>query len=341
MNASRTPNYSPIYVIQGEDELLTIEARDDLLSLLRQYDFAERKLFTPPNIPWAEVLTELSTPSFFNDRTIFDIRLPDGKIGRDGAKYLEKIIELASDAQVLIFSLPLDWKLQKTAWLKKLTDAGQTLKLKMPTRAQLPKWLAARAHKLSLSLSSEALQLIADWVDGNLLAADQELRKLAFIFPSSATPITVAQLKSCLMDVSHYEVADFRQAWLSGDWQRALRVLYRLEEEGEAPVLIARMINDDLRKGVRVSAKLRQKQSDSGVMASEKLFFERAEQIKSFVNKSDFQRIYNLFLGAEMIELSAKNGLDEEPWSMFARVMMSACRSKMPPLISSWAKYQY
>lgn len=330
-----------IYLIQSEEELLAMETRDDLLVFLKEKGFAERKLFTQTALNWHDLIAELSTPSFFSEQCIYDIRLPEAKLGREGANMIGKILPLASADQVLIFSLPIDWRIEKLAWFKALEAVATTFKIKAPTAQTWPAWLQDRVFKAKLKFTPEALQMLSEWVDGHLFAADQEVRKLAILFANHGEkPIDEKLLRASMVNVSHYGALDFRDAFLALDGSRALRILDRLEGEGEPPILISRLWSEDLRKAMRVYGHLRQGKSEFDALRLERLFFDRARVMTTFVKRMDSSRLYQLLLGTEIMDLAAKNAFDESPWMLFRRMIMFAFPTssvKTPPI--DWSSY--
>lgn len=335
MEFSASQKLSPLYVIQSEDELLTLEWRDELLAFLQQQGFSERKLYTQgTSLNWSEVLGELSSPSFFNDKCIYDIRLPEAKVGRDGGVMIGKIAELANHDNVVIFSLPLDWVVQKTAWMKELTDRAVNVELKMPSVQELPQWLSRRLRKEKVTLSPEALGLLTEWVDGNLLAANQEIIKIAMLF--SGKTVSADELQTAISNVSHYGANDLRVAFMQGDWKRALRIIDRLEGEGESPMAVSRLINDDIHKAMKVYASIRSGTSEFEAMRSERLFYERAKQMTAFIGRVDKMRLYHVLLGAEHIDMAAKGALLEDIWSLFRRLCMTLAHTDGKRFLPDW-----
>lgn len=323
-----TNNVSPIYVIQSESELLTLEAREIIFKKLKENDYIEKKLFTQTsNFNWGEVVGEISSQSFFSEKKIIDLRFPEAKLGREGAKYIVEIAKLANLENIVIVSLPLDWQIQKSVWLKDLCQRAIVLKLTAPTFNELPKWLSVRFSAQKLKITEDALSYLVTFVDGNLLAAKQEIDKLAAIY---ATPngsefktINLDELQQSLTDVSSFTASDLRSAYMSGDWRRALHILDRLENEGVHPLSVSWLINDDVNKTMRVYGKIRDGVNEKSALLSEKLFYDRADNIKNFLNKSDKNVLYQQLLDSEILDLACKNATSETAWMIMKKRIMA------------------
>lgn len=243
----------PCYVVHGDEALLAGEALDAIRAKARAEGFSERHVFTVPGavFDWSAVQAQAGAMSLFAEKQIVEIRLPGGKPGKEGSEALQKLVAQLGPELLLLVSLPrLDKTQLGSAWFLALDGAGHSLRADPIERGQLPRWLAARAGRLGLKLAPGAegellLQRLADRVEGNLLAAQQELEKLALL--QGDTPLTAESVDSLVTDVARFEAAQLGEALWSGQLGRCLRLLDALEAEGEAVVRLHWLLADDVR----------------------------------------------------------------------------------------------
>lgn len=228
----------PLYVLHGNDPLLTIEAGDALRAAARRQGYDERKvLVVTPSFRWDELFHAAGNLSLFGGRTLVDLRIPSGKPGRDGGEALQRYCRnLPADTLTLITLPEMDWKAKKAAWFAMLAEAGVAIECNAPPLAQLPQWIARRLAAQQQSAPPEALEFIALHVEGNLLAAHQEIQKLGLLHPPGA--LTLAQVSAAVLNVARYDIDDLRAALQTRDTARCARTLEGLKAEEAAPPLV-------------------------------------------------------------------------------------------------------
>ena len=210
-----------LYVLHG-DELLTIEAADAIRAAARKQGYDEREvLVVTSNFKWDELALASGNLSLFGGNKLIDLRIPSGKPGRDGGDALQKHAANLAQGVVTLISLPeLDWQAKKAAWLTALGNAGVMMELNAPALHQLPDWIAQRLARQQQQAPREALDFIATRVEGNLLAAHQEIQKLGLLYPEGA--LTLAQVEEAVLSVARYDVDGLR-ACRTGRRCRTLR----------------------------------------------------------------------------------------------------------------------
>lgn len=244
----------PCYVVHGDEALLAGEALDSIRAKAREQGFSERHVFTVTGayFDWSAVQAQAGSLSLFAEKQIVEIRIPGGKPGKDGSEALQKLAAQLGPELLLLVSLPrLDKTQLSSAWFTALDGAGQSLRADPIDRRALPLWLARRAQQLGLKLAEGSegellLQRLADRVEGNLLAAQQELQKLALLQLGDA-PLTAAAIDELVTDVARFEANQLGEALWGGQLGRALRLLDALEAEGEAVVRLHWLLADDVR----------------------------------------------------------------------------------------------
>jgi DNA polymerase-3 subunit delta len=234
----------PLYTVHGDEPLLAQEAGDAIRRTARAAGYGERKVFavSGAHFDWAAVLGAAQSMSLFAERQLIEIRIPGGKPGKDGSDALQRYCETLADDVLTLVQLPrLDGAQLKSAWFNALDRAGVTLRVEPVERRALPGWIAQRLQAQGQRVADgapgqQALAFFADRVEGNLLAAHQELQKLALLYP--AGELSFDQIEAAVLDVARYDVFRFGEAVLQGQARRALRMLDGLRAEGEAAVLV-------------------------------------------------------------------------------------------------------
>lgn len=250
----------PLYTLHGDEALLQQEALDAIRAAARAQGYTERSSFTVAgaHFDWSAVLAAGGSLSLFADRQIIEIRIPSGKPGKDGGAALQQLAQAAqgNDSVLTLVLLPrLDKATRTGAWFSALEAHGATVQIDPVERAQLPAWIAQRlaAQGQRVAAGEEGqrtLQFFADRVEGNLLAAYQEIQKLALLHP--AGELSREQVESAVLNVARYDVFKLSEAVLSGQVARTQRMLDGLQAEGEAEVLVHWALAEDIRGLKRV-----------------------------------------------------------------------------------------
>lgn len=247
-----------LYVVHGEALLLAIEAADAIRTAAREAGYSERDvIIAEQHFKWAELRNSAQSMSLFASRKVIDLRIPSGKPGVEGAQALQEHCENLNADTLTLISLPrLDSSAMKSKWFTALEQHGTIINADEISLAALPAWIAARMKRQGQSADTDTLAFLAQLVEGNLLAAFQEIQKLALLFP--AGPLTFEQVKDSVMDVARYDVFKLSEAMLAGDFERYVRILDGLRAEGTATVLILWSVAEDIRTLAKVSRALQQ-----------------------------------------------------------------------------------
>jgi len=242
-----------LYTIHGDEPLLAQEAGDAIRAAARAAGFSERKVFTVSgaHFDWSAVLGAAQAQSLFASMQLIEIRIPSGKPGKDGSEALQRYCQLLSDDVLTIVQCPrLDYQQLKAAWFTALDGAGLTVRVETLERKALPAWLAQRLARQGQRVKAgeegqRTLAFFADRVEGNLLAAHQEMQKLALLHP--AGELGYEQVEVAVLNVARFDTSKLSEATWLGQVPRALRVLDGLRAEGEAAVLVHWTLADDIR----------------------------------------------------------------------------------------------
>jgi DNA polymerase-3 subunit delta len=257
--AHLTRGLKPLYTIHGDEPLLAQEAGDAIRAAARAAGYSERKVFTVGNaahFDWDGFLGASQSMSLFAERQLIELRIPNGKPGREGSEALQRYCEAPSDEVVTLIHLPkLDWQQMKSGWFAALDTQGVMIKVDAVERRELPAWIARRLAAQGQRVADgdegqRTLAFFADRVEGNLLAAHQELQKLALLHPQGT--LSFDQVEAAVLNVARYDVFKLGEAVLAGQVERALRMLEGLEAEGEGAVLVHWTLAEDIRALKRV-----------------------------------------------------------------------------------------
>lgn len=250
----------PLYTLHGDEPLLQQEAADAIRAAARAQGYTERSSFAVAgaHFDWSAVLAAGGSLSLFADKQIVEIRIPSGKPGKDGSAVLQQMAQASAgnDSMLTLVLLPrLDKATKSGAWFGALESNGATVQIDPIERTALPQWIAQRlaAQNQRVVAGEEGqrtLTFFADRVEGNLLAAHQEIQKLALLHPPGE--LTWSQVEAAVLNVARYDVFKLSEAVLAGQLLRVQRMLDGLQAEGEAAVLVHWALAEDIRGLKRV-----------------------------------------------------------------------------------------
>ncbi|MEY3831796.1 MAG: hypothetical protein RJA82_744 [Pseudomonadota bacterium] len=264
--AKEQHSFKPLYIFSGDEPLLMMEAIDALRALARTGGFTEREVLVQDRyFDWAALINAGQTMSLFGDKRFVELRMPTGKPGRDGAESLRHFAEQINNTgngvdTIICIILPrLDSKTKSSAWFSALDEAGMAIQIDSIDRLALPHWIGQRLKKQSQEVEAgesgqRALQFMSDQVEGNLIAAHQEIQKLALLYP--AGQLSEEQIRSAVLKVARYDIFELTESMLSGDAARLNRMLDGLQGEGEPLPLILWSVSDELRTLHKVQSAL-------------------------------------------------------------------------------------
>ncbi|HJX58700.1 MAG TPA: DNA polymerase III subunit delta [Thiobacillus sp.] len=314
-----------LYVVVGDEPLAAQEAADAIRAAARAAGHSERNVYTVQGrYNWQSIFAGGDNLSLFAERRLTEIRVPSGKPGIDGAKALEAYAaRLPADTLTLI-SLPgLDWKAMKSRWFTTLAAAGVVVEARPVERAQLPAWIERRLARQGLRAERAALEFLADQVEGNLLAAQQEIDKLALLLPPG--PVTLADVEHAVVDVSRLEADALADALYAGDGARFAQIVTDLRDAGEAVPAILWQVTSAVGLLLRLKSAVTQGESLPGLMRTlwgrDK---QRAPQIERAVKRLGLAQIETALADLALIDRQAK-GLERvgDPWDTLLRVGMN------------------
>ncbi len=246
-----------LYVVYGDEPLLAQEACNRIRAAARAGGFTDRTVFTVErSFDWSALIGASQSMSLFGDRQLIELRIPTGKPGKEGAEALKTLAAADNPDVLMLVTLPrLDAATQKSAWFTALLGAGVVLKIDSVDRAQLPMWVGQRLSQQGQRVAPgeegrRALSFLAERVEGNLLAAHQEIQKLGLLYPQGV--LSFEQIHDAVLNVARYDVFKLNEAMLTGDVGRLARMLDGLKGEGEVAVLVLWALVEEVRTLLRI-----------------------------------------------------------------------------------------
>jgi DNA polymerase-3 subunit delta len=243
-----------LYAIHGAEALLALEAADRIREAARKAGCTEREVFfAEPGADWSRLGATAANLSLFATSRLVEIRIPTGKPGAEGGRAIEAWCAKLPPGDITLVLLPeLEWQQTKSNWFNALDAAGVVVEARPVSRDELPQWLAERLSRQGQKASVETLEWLADRVEGNLLAAKQEVEKLALLLPPG--DISLESIREAVTDVSRFERDQLLDAIHSADARRIARVVECLEAEGEPLPLLLWQLTEELRLMMALAA---------------------------------------------------------------------------------------
>ena len=333
-----------LYTLHGDEALLVQEAADTIRATARAQGYTERSVHvvSGAHFDWSEVLAAGGSLSLFADRQILEIRIPTGKPGKDGSPMIQQLAQSAdgNDSTLTLLILPkLDNATKKGAWFGALDQFGVTLQVESVERAQLPQWIAQRLKLQNQTVAAgqegqACLQFFADRVEGNLLAAHQEIQKLGLLYPEGE--LSLEQVESAVLNVARYDVFKLSEAVLSGQVARVQRMLDGLQAEGEAAVLVHYTLAEDVRALKRVKDAIAEGRPMPMALREQRIWGVREKLFERVLPRISGARLAQLLQNAHQVDGIVK-GLKvadwpTDPWQALQRLALRVASTCAPKL---------
>lgn len=314
----------PLYVIHGEEELLRIEALDALRAAAKKQGYLNREVYTADNaFDWNELLHSAGGAGLFADLKLLELHIPNGKPGKIGGEALQTFAVCLPEDTITVVLLPkLEKKQLQSKWFAALAAKGEVWEAKPVGAAALPQWIRGRLGKIGLFIEADALALFAERVEGNLLAARQEIDKLGLLYPKGHT-VNIDEAQTAVANVARFDVFQLAGAWMKGDVPRVCRLLDGLQEEGEEPVLLLWAVAEDIRTLIRLAASLKQGQSVQSVRNSLRLWGEKQTLAPIAVKRISIFRLLDALKTCAKIDRIIKGAEEGDSWAAFRQLVIS------------------
>jgi DNA polymerase-3 subunit delta len=313
----------PLYTVYGPEMLLALEAADRVRAAARGAGYVEREVLTvEAGFDWSDLKRAGQSLSLFGSRRVLELRIPSGKPGTEGAAAIETYVRNLPPDTVTLVALPeMDWRALKAAWFAALEAAGVLVAANLVSRGELPHWIAGRLASQGQSADDTTLRFIADRVEGNLLAARQEVEKLALLCPPG--PLAFADVEQAVLDVARYDPFALGEALFAGDPAFLARMLRGLEGEGVAAPMALWAVAEEVRTVARVAAALAAGASEPAALKSAKVWGPRQARVARAARRVPLARLEEALITAADIDLVVKGLKRGDPWRELGRLALS------------------
>jgi len=284
------------YLVTGFEPLLIAEACDAVRAAARAQGYADREVhFLERGFDWNALLADAANLSLFASRRLIELRIgptPDA----ESQKALAGLASRPPEDTVLLVSGELERKTLTTQWVRAFEEHGVLVVAQAVERPALPGWIRDRLGRKGVTIEPAAAELLADRIEGNLLAAQQEIERIALLMPGSE--LDAGSVAELVADSARYDVFELAAAAFSGQPQRALRILAGLRAEGREPPLVLWALLNDLRGLSRVVQRLERERSIDDIFRSEQIWSNRQGPIKSALRRLSRPDIESLLVAA-------------------------------------------
>lgn len=300
---------APVYLICGDDPLQSAEACDSIRQAARQQGYTERELLhVDKSFDWNTLGDSANVMSLFAEQRLIELRLPSGKPGDKGGKALiEYCSRLPEDTVLLVISGKIDKRSHSTKWYKALDGVAVVCHLWPIETRELPGWIVKRASKKGLKLSPGAASLLADQVEGNLLAASQEVEKLALLYNDGVLLDEEAILQS-VGSSARYDLFGMVDAALLGDAARLVKMFQGLRGEGNDPILVLWALGREVRSMAAMAGLLQQGASQSQVFSQYRVWDKRKPAVSAALKRHKLNSWRRMVLELSTIDRMVKGG---------------------------------
>lgn len=305
-----TKNLAPLYWVCSDELLLVQEAVGTIRAAAKKLGFHERISLTPDTkSDWTKALyADTHSRSLFSSKKIIELNLQQIKLNAAQGKIFEELIrKLSADTLLIISTTQLDAKLEKTSWYKAIEKTGVIIPIWPVSAEQLPQWILQRAKKINLHLTSQAAERLAILVEGNLLAAAQEIEKLSLLYPGKT--LDEDMIENAVVDNAHFDIFNLTDNALRGKTARCMRILTNLADEGVEPTLILWALTRELRTVADIQQQMQQGAALSALFAKARIWEKRQAGFRAFLQRHTLENCWGLLSKAAQIDRMIK-GVD-------------------------------
>ncbi len=318
---------APVYLVSGDEPLQLQECCDLVRREARAQGCTDREVIDAGSsgFDWQEILHSANSMSLFAERKLIELRLPSGKPGAEGSKALCEYLEIASgDDVLLIVAGKIDKQSTNSKWFKALDKAGVVIQVWPVDARNLPRWLRQRVSAAGMSIDDEALQLLCDLVEGNLLAASQEVEKLKLL--ASDSRITARAVLDSVSDNARYSVFELADKALQGDAAGSLHMLHGLRGEGTEPAVVLWSLTREIRTLYEVQLDCPNGQGVMQALNARRVWKNRISLMQSALARHNPRSMAQLLEQATKVDGSIKGFAGGRPWDNLEDLVLGLCR---------------
>lgn len=316
----------PLYALVGDEPLAQRECLDAIRAVARTQSFDERTSLTVErNFNWQQIQNYGQSISLFSSQRLLEINIPNGKPGVEGSKALQTLANQAMPDTTVVIVLPaLEREAKNSAWFAALEKQAITITLDEVDAAHLPKWIANRLTQQGQHTSAATLDFLAHQVEGNLLAANQEVQKLGLLYPQGE--LSDATVREAVLNVSRYDAFQLGEAVLAGDAARTVRILQGLQDEGEQAVAVMNPLMWTLRPLVRIKQAEMRGENISNAMTSARIYGDKQSLVKRAIARLSLRQLEAALQKLADIDKTAKGVMLGDAWLEISRLCFGLAR---------------
>jgi DNA polymerase-3 subunit delta len=316
-----------VYLVTGDEPLLVDEALEKIRAAAKRADFTSRELHAAErSFRWGDLEAGADNLSLFATRRIVEIRLPTPKPGDEGSRTIARLCERADPDTLWIIASgqKLDSAASRSSWVKSIDAHGALVEIWPIERAELPRWIQQRAASERLKLTQAAAQSLAERVEGNLLAADQEIKRLALT--AEGREIDEGEVLEFVANNSRFDIFSLADAVLAGEAGRAFKILTGLRAEGVHPVQISWVLNRDISLLARIEYAVRHGENLDGALMKSGVWRRRQPLVKQALRNFKASRLRALITEAARVDAALKGVFPAEPWTTLTDLLIALLR---------------
>ena len=323
----------PVYLVSGDEPLQVGECCDAIRAAARAAGHATREVLEAGSaFDWQQLTAEAAALSLFADRRLFDLRIPSGKPGTEGGRALLAYCADPPPDALLLISLPrIDRQQQGSKWFKAIDTIGAIVQVWPVEPHRLPAWVEQRLRQAGVAPTREAVELLAERVEGNLLAARQEIEKLLLLH--GAGPLDVEQLNASVTDSARFDPFDLVDSALRGDPARCLHILSGLRSEGVPPARVLWALHREIRQLARISADVARGASPEQAVQRAKVFARRVGLVRQGATRLRAAQWLKLLDHCLGVDHAIKGLSPESPWLLLEAIALTMCGSRPLPIL--------
>jgi DNA polymerase-3 subunit delta len=316
-----------VYLVAGDEPLLVDEALEQIRAAAMRTGFTSRELHTAErSFKWADLLAGADNLSLFASRKIVEIRLGTPKPGEQGSATIAELAEREDPDTLVIVAVgeKLDSAASRASWVKAIDEHGVLVEVWPIDRGELPRWIQQRAASVKLKLTTAAAQSLAERVEGNLLAADQEIKRLALT--AGTREVDEAEVLEFVANSSRFDVFSLADAVLAGETGRTFKILSGLRAEGVHPVQISWVLNRDISLLSRLEYAVRHGDNVEGALLRNGVWRRRQPLVRQALSKFKAPRLKALLHEAARVDAALKGVFPAEPWTTLTDLLIALLR---------------
>lgn len=315
-----------LYVIMGNEPLTSHESLDLIRQTARIQGIDERQVFIAERgFDWGTLVQFAQSGSLFANQRLLELRIPNGKPGIEGSKTLQNLLKSPLVDTTLIIQLPaLDRDAKKSAWYKALEKTATIVQFNEISPNNLPKWIAERLALQKQTADIETLHFLAQQVEGNLLAANQEIQKLGLLYPEGS--LSDEQVKTAVLNVSRHDPFQLAEAVLSGDIQRTVLILNSLQDEGEKPIQVLYPLTWSFKPLTQLKLAYTRGESLDPILTRTRIFGPKQRLLKNVARRLNIKQIDRILQKLADIDQITKGVQSGDAWHEISRLCFGLAR---------------